>query len=98
VPEGRIKQQAGRNCPWKSSASVVVSAQVGVRTMSLFCRQLRKFEVRDLVARELLQFEEFRGQWPKWRLGDETPAEVCPGYKNKDDIILFPRIGFGPEL
>src|SRR5260370_34483446 len=27
---------------------------------------------------------------------DEVPAEVCPGYKYKDDAILFPCIGFGP--
>jgi hypothetical protein len=31
---------------------------------------------------------------PKTR--DEVPAEVCPGYKYKDDTILFPCIGFGP--
>jgi hypothetical protein len=25
-----------------------------------------------------------------------VPGEVCPGYKYKSDIILFPSIGFGP--
>jgi hypothetical protein len=27
---------------------------------------------------------------------DEVPAEVYPGYKYKDDTILFPCINFGP--
>ena len=27
---------------------------------------------------------------------DEIPAEVCPGYKYKDDTILFPCVGFCP--
>ncbi len=32
------------------------------------------------------------------KIPDEVPAEVCPGYKYKDDTILFPCISFGPEF
>jgi hypothetical protein len=30
------------------------------------------------------------------RVHSKVPGEVCPGYKYKSDIILFPSIGFGP--
>ena len=32
------------------------------------------------------------------RVHSKVPAEVCPGYKHKDDTILFPCIGFGPAF
>src|ERR1700746_2642580 len=68
VLEGGIKQQAGRNCAWKSSASVVRSAPVGVTTMSVSCHRLWKVEGIIWLLRDLFQFEEFRRPWSKWEL------------------------------
>jgi hypothetical protein len=52
--EGGTKQQAGRNCAWKSSASVVRFAQVDVMTMSTLYHLLSKKKMRILVAWRLV--------------------------------------------
>jgi hypothetical protein len=33
---------------------------------------------------------------PIRRVHSKVSAEVCPGYKYKDDTILFPCVSFGP--